>query len=177
VYRRVPGVVQMAKALDAGAVTAVCRTRNVEQARKLGGDRVIDFTKNDFTSSGEGYDAIVDIAGTKRGRARVHWARATRARSSSSRSDQAGSSATTRVHVTRPRLRMPGRSRRGCESPRRALCNTQGRPGTSSIRLIGAERTRPPIASNSRRAPAGQPPSRRGLRVISGAVWACSRRR
>ena len=57
--------VQIAKALGAGTVTAVCRTRNVEQARALGADRVIDYTQADFTASGERYDVIVDIGGTQ----------------------------------------------------------------------------------------------------------------
>ena len=56
--------VQVAKALGAGSVTAVCRTRNVEQARALGADRVIDYTKDDFTAGGDRYDVIVDIAGS-----------------------------------------------------------------------------------------------------------------
>ena len=56
--------VQIAKALGAGSVTAVCRTRNVEQARALGADRVIDYTQEDFTAGGDRYDVIVDIAGS-----------------------------------------------------------------------------------------------------------------
>ena len=40
--------VQIAKALG-GHVTAVCSTRNVEQARALGADRVLDHTREDFT--------------------------------------------------------------------------------------------------------------------------------
>ena len=56
--------VPIAKALGAGAVTAVCRTRNVEQARQLGADRVIDYTQDDFTEGAERYDVIVDIAGS-----------------------------------------------------------------------------------------------------------------
>jgi len=57
--------VPIAKALGAGTVTAVCRTRNVEQARELGADRVIDYTQDDFTEGSERYDVIVDIAGSK----------------------------------------------------------------------------------------------------------------
>lgn len=56
--------VQLAKALGAD-VTAVCSTRNVEQARSLGADRVIDYTREDFTRGGEHYDVILDVSGTK----------------------------------------------------------------------------------------------------------------
>jgi NADPH:quinone reductase-like Zn-dependent oxidoreductase len=44
-------------------VTAVCRTRNVDQARELGADRVVDYTQEDFTALGDRYDVIVDVAG------------------------------------------------------------------------------------------------------------------
>jgi len=60
-----PFAVQIAKALGAASVTAVCSTRNVEQARALGADRVIDYTREDFTRGGERYDVIVDIGGTQ----------------------------------------------------------------------------------------------------------------
>ncbi|MCV5941817.1 zinc-binding dehydrogenase, partial [Escherichia coli] len=54
--------VQIAKALGAH-VTAVCSTRNVELARTLGADRVIDYTQEDFTRGGERYDLLLDVAG------------------------------------------------------------------------------------------------------------------
>ena len=54
--------IQIAKALG-GEVTAVVSTRNVEQARALGADRVIDRTREDFTRGDERYDLIADVAG------------------------------------------------------------------------------------------------------------------
>src|SRR5947207_6799447 len=54
--------VQLAKALGAH-VTAVCGTRNVKQARALGADRVLDYTREDFTREPERYDLIADVAG------------------------------------------------------------------------------------------------------------------
>ena len=54
--------VQVAKALGAH-VTAVCSTRNIEQTRALGADRLIDYTQVDFTREGERYDLIADVAG------------------------------------------------------------------------------------------------------------------
>jgi len=54
--------VQIAQALGAH-VTAVCSTRNVEQARALGADRVLDYSRIEFTRERERYDLIADIAG------------------------------------------------------------------------------------------------------------------
>jgi NADPH:quinone reductase-like Zn-dependent oxidoreductase len=56
--------VQIAKALGA-EVTAVCSTGNVEQARSLGADHVIDYTQEDFTRGDERYDLLLDVTGTR----------------------------------------------------------------------------------------------------------------
>ena len=44
-------------------VTAVCSAPNVDNARALGADRVIDYSKEDFTKSGQTYDLIVGVNG------------------------------------------------------------------------------------------------------------------
>jgi NADPH:quinone reductase-like Zn-dependent oxidoreductase len=54
--------VQIAKAFGA-EVTAVCSSRNVEQARSIGADHVIDYTKEDFTKGDRRYDIIFDNVG------------------------------------------------------------------------------------------------------------------
>jgi NADPH:quinone reductase-like Zn-dependent oxidoreductase len=56
--------VQLAKWFGAD-VTAVCSTRNVELVQSLGADRVVDYTREDFTQLGDRHDAVLDIAGSR----------------------------------------------------------------------------------------------------------------
>jgi len=51
--------VQIAKSFGA-VVTAVSQTKNVELVRSIGADHVIDYTRDDFTKSGQRYDLIFD---------------------------------------------------------------------------------------------------------------------
>ena len=54
--------VQLARHFGAD-ITAVCGTKNLELVRSLGADRVIDFTRDDFTRNGETYHVIFDAVG------------------------------------------------------------------------------------------------------------------
>ena len=56
--------VQIGKVLGA-EVHAVCSTRNVDQTRSLGADRVFDYAREDFARGGERYDIVFDNAGNR----------------------------------------------------------------------------------------------------------------
>jgi NADPH:quinone reductase-like Zn-dependent oxidoreductase len=56
--------VQIAKSLGAN-VTGVCSTQNVELVRSLGADRVIDYTRDDFTQDNQRYDLLLDNVGNR----------------------------------------------------------------------------------------------------------------
>ena len=54
--------VQFAKHFGA-TVTAVCRTKDFELLKSLGADKVIDYTKEDFTENKQKYDVVIDAVG------------------------------------------------------------------------------------------------------------------
>ena len=56
--------VQMAKSFGA-EVTGVDSTRKLDMLRSIGSDQVIDYTQEDFTKNGQGYDLILDVVGNR----------------------------------------------------------------------------------------------------------------
>jgi NADPH:quinone reductase-like Zn-dependent oxidoreductase len=54
--------VQIAKSYET-EVTGVCSTRKVDMVRSIGADQVIDYTREDFTKSGQRYDLILATGG------------------------------------------------------------------------------------------------------------------
>jgi NADPH:quinone reductase-like Zn-dependent oxidoreductase len=93
---------QIARALGA-EVTAVCSTRNVEQARSLGAHRVIDYTNEDFTRGQKRYDVILDVSGSRA------WSHYRRVMSPTARLVMVGSAKSNRLlgplgHIARLQL-------------------------------------------------------------------------
>ncbi len=56
--------VQLAKAMGA-VVTAVCSTRNADQARALGADHVVDYTREEVSQVPVRFDVVIDLAGSQ----------------------------------------------------------------------------------------------------------------
>lgn len=54
--------VQLAK-YHGARITAVCDTKNIGLVRSLGAERVIDYTKDDFTKDNQVYDVVIDAVG------------------------------------------------------------------------------------------------------------------
>lgn len=84
--------IQLTKLFGA-KVAAVCSSGNVDQARRLGADEVVDYSQEDFTRRPERYDVVIDIAGSR------SWSELARVMKPNARYVLAGGSAHT-VHGT-----------------------------------------------------------------------------
>ena len=126
--------VQIAKALGA-EVTAVCSAPNIEIARSLGADVVVDYLVEDVTRRSERYDLVLDIAGT-RSFDELRRVLAPDATSSWSegrgRTDFSGRSATSPDHVSERSAEASGRHSSWRNSTRRTWrrCATSWRTGS-----------------------------------------------
>src|SRR3954465_9433808 len=56
--------VQIAKSFGA-TVTGVCSTRNIDLVRSIGADHAIDYTREDFAQTGQRYDVMLDVVGSR----------------------------------------------------------------------------------------------------------------
>ena len=56
--------VQIAKAFGAH-VTGICGTANLDMVRSIGADEVIDYTREDFVQTGQRYDVMLDLVGSR----------------------------------------------------------------------------------------------------------------
>jgi NADPH:quinone reductase-like Zn-dependent oxidoreductase len=56
--------VQIAKSFDT-EVTGVCSTRNLDLVRSIGADKIIDYSREDFTRNGQSYDLVIDNVGNR----------------------------------------------------------------------------------------------------------------
>jgi NADPH:quinone reductase-like Zn-dependent oxidoreductase len=58
-----PLILQIAKRRYHAVVTGVCSTAKLNMVRALGADAVIDYTREDFASTGQTYDLVIDVLG------------------------------------------------------------------------------------------------------------------
>ena len=57
--------IQLANSMGVAHVTAVCSGRNADLARSLGAGDVVDYGREDFSTSGRQYDVVLDLVGNR----------------------------------------------------------------------------------------------------------------